>query len=137
CFPMVGFRLFLTGCAIELPSRHCNLAVALALIAVAGLSVRSHLRSADWVTAETFYRRTLAAVGTSARNGVNLGLIYANRGDYAEAEKIFRKVIEIVLDYPIAQNDFDRALNGHSKSKESNILFALVGKSSMQTSKEY
>src|SRR6266446_6050261 len=135
--PSVGFLIFLTGCAIELPSRHWKLAVALAVLAVAGLSVRSHMRSADWVTAETFYRRTLTAGGTSARNGVNLGLIYANRGDYAEAEKIFRKVLEIAPDYPIAQNDLASALSGQGKTKEAEVLFALVEKSSMQTRKEY
>ena len=135
--PSVGFLIFLAGCAVELPSRHRKLAVALALLAVAGLSVRSHMRSADWVTAETFYRRTFAAGGTSARNGVNLGLIYADRGDYAQAEKIFRKVLEIAPDYPIAQNDLASALSGQGKTKEAEALFALVGKSSMQTRKEY
>src|ERR1700686_1624155 len=70
--PSVGFLIFLAGCAVELPARHWKLAMALALLAVAGLSVRSHIRSADWVTAETFYRRTFAAGGASARNGVNL-----------------------------------------------------------------
>ena len=32
------------------------------------------------VTAETFYRRTLAARGTSARTGLNLGQIFAKIG---------------------------------------------------------
>jgi len=135
--PSVGFLIFLAGCAVELPSRHWKLAVALALLAVAGLSVRSYMRSTDWVTAETFYRRTFAAGGTSARNGVNLGLIYADRGDYAQAEKIFRKVLEIAPDYPIAQNDLASALSGQGKTKEAEALFALVEKSSMQTRKEY
>ncbi len=85
--PSVGFLIFLAGWAVELPARHRKLAVTLALLAVGGLSVRSYTRSADWVTAETFYRRTIAAGGTSARTGVNLGLICANRGDYAQAEK--------------------------------------------------
>ena len=89
------------------------------------------------MTAETFYRRTIAAGGTSARTGVNLGLIYANRGDYAQAEKIFRKVLEIAPDYPIAQNDLASALSGQGKTKEAEALFALIEKSSMQTRKEY
>jgi Flp pilus assembly protein TadD len=135
--PSVGLLIFLAGCAIELPSRHWKLAVALALLATAGLSVRSHMRSTDWVTAETFYRRTFAAGGTSARNGVNLGLIFADRGDYAQAEKIFRKVIEIAPDYPIAQNDLASALSRQGKIKEAEALFALIEKSSMQTRKEY
>jgi len=135
--PSVGLLIFVAGCAVELPSRHSKLAVALALLAVAGLSVRSYMRSTDWVTAETFYRRTIARGGTSARTGVNLGLIYANRGDYAQAEKIFRKVLEIAPDYPIAQNDLASALSGQGKTKEAEALFALVEKSSMQTRKEY
>jgi len=135
--PSVGFLIFLAGCAVELPSRHRKLAVALALLAIAGLSILSHTRSADWVTAETFYRRTLAAGGTSARTGVNLGLIYANRGEYARAEKIFRKVLEITPDYPIAQNNLASTLSGEGKTKEAEALFAFVEKSSMQTRKEY
>jgi len=135
--PSVGFLIFLAGWAVELPSRHWKLAMALALLAVGGLSVRSHMRSADWVTAETFYRRTIAAGGTSARTGVNLGLICANRGDYAQAEKIFRKVLEIAPDYPIAQNNLASALSGQGKIKEAEALFGLVEKSSMQTRKEY
>jgi protein O-mannosyl-transferase len=135
--PSVGFLIFLAGCAVELPARHWKLAVALALLAVAGLSVRSHIRSADWVTAETFYRRTFAAGGASARNGVNLGLIYADRGDYAEAEKIFRKVLEIAPDYPIAQNDLASALSGQGKTKEAEALFARIEKNSAETRKEY
>jgi Flp pilus assembly protein TadD len=135
--PSVGFLIFLAGCAVELPSRHRRLAAALALLAVAGLSVRTYMRSTDWVTAETFYRRIFAAGGTSARTGVNLGLIYADRGDYAQAEKVFRKVLEIAPDYPIAQNDLASALSGQGKTKEAEALFALVEKSSMQTRKEY
>jgi len=135
--PSVGFLIFVAGCAVELPPRHWKLAVALALLAVAGLSVRSYIRSADWVTAETFYRRTFTRGGTSARTGVNLGLIYASRGDYAQAEKIFRKVLEMAPDYPIAQNDLASALSAEGKTKEAEALFATVEKSSMQTRKEY
>jgi tetratricopeptide (TPR) repeat protein len=136
--PSVGFLIFAAGCAVEVSPRHRKLAVALAVLAVAGLSARSHMRSTDWVTAEAFYRRTFAAGGTSARNGVNLGLIYAGRGDYAGAEKIFRKVLEIAPDYPIAQNDLASALaHQEGKAKEAEALFALVEKSSMQTRKEY
>jgi protein O-mannosyl-transferase len=135
--PSVGFLIFVAGCTVELPPRHWKLAVAFALLAVASLSIRSYIRSADWVTAETFYRRTFARGGTSARTGVNLGLIYASRGDYAQAEKIFRKVLEMAPDYPIAQNDLASALSAEGKTKEAEALFALVEKSSMQTRKEY
>ncbi|PYL87112.1 MAG: hypothetical protein DMF17_03905, partial [Verrucomicrobia bacterium] len=45
--------------------------------------------------------------------------------------------LEIAPDYPIAQNDLASALHGQGKTKEAEVLFALVGKSSMQTRKEY
>jgi Flp pilus assembly protein TadD len=109
----------------------------LALLASACLSVRSYLRSTDWATPEGFYRRTLAAGGTSARTGLNLGQIYANRGEYAEAEKIFRKVLEIAPDYPIAQNNLASVLSQQGKKKEAEALFSLIEKNSVKTRTEF
>ena len=74
-------------------------------IAILALSVRSTIRSSDWSNEEKFYKRTLAAGGTSCRVGVNLGQIYANRGEYAIAEKMFRHVLETNPDYLIARNN--------------------------------
>ena len=135
--PSVGFIIFICGCAVELPRRYWNIAAATAVIAMASLSARSYLRSTDWVTAETFYRRTLAAGGTSARTGLNLGQIYAIRRDYAEAEKIFRKVLKIAPNYPVAQNNLADVLYHQGKIQEAEALFAFVEKNSNQTRKEY
>jgi len=135
--PSVGLLLFLAGCAVELPRRHWRLATAFGLIAVAGLAARSYVRSTDWVTGETFYRRTLMSGGTSARTGLNLGQIYANRGQYAEAEKVFRKVMEIAPNYPIAQNNLANVLYHQGKNKEAEALLATIEKNSVETRKEY
>ena len=67
---------------------------AVAAIAILALSVRSAIRSSDWSNEEKFYKRTLAAGGISPRVGVNLAQIYANRGEYAVAEKMFRHILE-------------------------------------------
>jgi tetratricopeptide (TPR) repeat protein len=135
--PSVGFLIFVVGCTLELPRRYWKIAGATALVATAALSARSYVRSTDWVTAETFYRRTLAAGGTSPRLALNLGLIYADRGQYAEAEKILRKVLELAPDYPTAQNNLASALSHEGKTKEAETLFALIEKNSLETRKEY
>src|SRR5437660_2626102 len=62
--PSVGVLIFLAGCAFELPLRHHRTATAIVLLAVAALGVRSFVRSGDWATEETFYKRTLAAGAT-------------------------------------------------------------------------
>jgi tetratricopeptide (TPR) repeat protein len=135
--PSVGFLLFAGGCAIDLPLRWRRAAVGLAILAAAGLSVRSYVRSTDWVTAETFYQRTIAAGGISARTGLNLGQIYSDRGEYAHAEAIFRKVLDVAPDYPIAENNLASLLAREGKNKEAETLFAVLEKNAMKSRDEY
>ena len=71
--PSVGLCIFLAGVLFDLPMRYLRSTVAVACVAVAGLSARSAIRSSDWVDPETFFRRTFAAGGSSSRIGVNLG----------------------------------------------------------------
>ncbi len=136
--PSVGFLLFLAGCMFEVRGKHLRIAAALVvLFAAAGLSARSYLRSTDWINAETFYRRTLAAGGTNPRIGLNLGQIYANRGDYAKAERVFREVLKAAPDYPLAQNNLASALAHEGKTKEAEALFSLLEKNSLRNRQEY
>src|SRR5438552_107801 len=122
--PSVGFLLFLGGCALDLP-RKCGAGLtAIAAIAILALSVRSTKRSSDWSNEEKFYKRTLAAGGTSSRVDVNLGQIYANRGEYAMAEKMFRHILQTNPDYPIARNNLASVLVHEGKTAEAEGLFA-------------
>jgi len=122
--PSVGFLLFLGGCALDLP-RKCGAGLtAIAAIAILALSVRSTIRSSDWSNEEKFYKRTLAAGGTSSRVDVNLGQIYANRGEYAMAEKMFRHILQTNPDYPIARNNLASVLVHEGKTAEAESLFA-------------
>ena len=105
--PSVGICIFLAGVLFDLPRRYLRFTMAGACVAVAGLSVRSAIRSSDWVDPETFFRRTFAAGGSSSRIGVNLGVIYALRGEHAKAEAILRKVLQAFPDYPLAQQPRD------------------------------
>ena len=135
--PSVGFLIFLAGCAIDLPPMYRKFAIALASVAVVGFSVRSAIRSTDWITAETFYRRTVAAGGMTTRIGVNLAQIYANRGEYAKAEKIYRRILTLTPDYPIARTNLAEVLNQQNKKAEARALLLSVNTAVAQFRKEY
>ena len=78
--------------------------------------IRSAIRSTDWITPEVFYQRTLAAGGMTARIGVNLAQIYANRGDYEKATGIYRRVLAMVPEYPIARTNLAEILSAGQES---------------------
>jgi tetratricopeptide (TPR) repeat protein len=126
--PSVGFLIFLGGVLLDLPKSAWRPAFALACFAVVGLSARSALRSSDWVDPETFYRRTFAAGGSSTRVGVNLAVIYAERGEHAKAEAILRKVLQIQPDHPIARNNLANALFRQGKKEEAEAMFDAASK---------
>lgn len=135
--PSVGFLIFATGCVLDLPARWRQAAAAFACIAVVALGARSAVRSSDWVNSETFFRRTLAAGGSSCRIAVNLALIYSHRGDYAKAESILRRVLELTPDYVIAQNNLADALFHEGKKEEAEKLFERARLESTAAAKEY
>jgi len=127
--PSVGFCIFLAGFLFDLPARYLRSAAIFACLAVAALSVRSVIRSSDWVDPETFFRRTFAAGGSSSRIGVNLGVIYAMRGEHAKAEAILRKVLQVFPNYPLARNNLAIALSHQGKTKEAEAMFETANNS--------
>jgi len=135
--PSVGFLIFVIGCALELPVRYRPIMLSCACSAVIALSVRSAIRSSDWSTEEIFYKRTLAAGGQSSRVLANLGQVYANRGEYAKAEAILRRVLRISPDYPIARNNLAQVLLREGHKKEAEELLASTSKATETTRKEY
>jgi Flp pilus assembly protein TadD len=135
--PSIGFLLFLGGCALDLPRRVRAGLTAVAAIAILALSVRSTIRSSDWSNEEKFYKRTLAAGGTSSRVGVNLAQIYAERGEYEVAEKMLRYILEITPDYPIARNNLASVLAHEGKVAESEALFARSAEEARESRGQY
>jgi protein O-mannosyl-transferase len=127
--PSIGFCIFLAGVLFDFPAHYLRPTAALACIAVVGLSARSVIRSSDWVDPETFFRRTFAAGGSSSRIGVNLGVIYALRGEHAKAEAILRKVLQVHPDYPLARNNLAIALSHQGKGKEAEAMFETANQS--------
>lgn len=135
--PSVGFLLFLAGCALDFPVLLRKGAVAFACMAVIGLSVRSAIRSSDWVTPETFFQRTAAAGGTSTRGSVNLAQIYTTGGEFAKAEAIYRNVLEAMPGYPIAQNNLANVLHRQGKTEEAEAILTSSNEASAKNRRIY
>jgi len=135
--PSVGFLIFVIGCVLDLPVRYRSIMAGCACCAAVALSVRSTIRSSDWSTEEIFYRRTLAAGGRSSRILANLGQVYANRGEFAKAEAIYRNVLRLSPDYPIARSNLAEILLREGHKKEAKELLASTSKATETTRKEY
>ena len=121
--PSVGFLIFLAGCALELPQSQRRLVVTFAVLAVAALVTRSMFRSTDWADEETFYSRTLEAGGSSIRIAANLAEVYSRKDDLPAAERMYRRVLEITPDYPMARNNLARLLHQAGRKEEAEQLF--------------
>src|SRR5207244_11864080 len=85
------------------------------------------------VTDEIFYQRTLAAGGASARVLGNLAQIYSSKGQYAKAEAVFRQVLKMSPDYPIARNNLAEALARQGKQQQAEEILAATSKETEQT----
>ena len=135
--PSVGFLIFLAGVAFELPAYFRRVAFAFACLAVVGLSVRSAIRSSDWIDPETFYQRTFLAGGSSCRVGVNLAILYSKRGEHGQAEKILRKVLRVYPDYPVARNNLADVLFRQGKTTEAEAMFDSASRTAPEDRHEY
>jgi Flp pilus assembly protein TadD len=135
--PSVGFLIFLAGCAIELPVSWQKVTMICTSLAIVALAGRSFVRSSDWTDEETFYKRTLAAGGISGRVAVNLAQVYARRHDYADAEKILRRLVKVAPDYPTGCNTLAALLNLEGKRVEAEALFSSTAKMAQQSRRDY
>jgi tetratricopeptide (TPR) repeat protein len=135
--PSVGFLIFLAGCVVDLPLRLRQVSIACACLAAVGLSARSMVRSTDWADEETFYTRTIKSGGSSVRAAVNLAEIYSQRGDAAAAERVFRTVLELTPDYPMARNNLANLLHQQGRKEEAQALFDSSAKAAVETRKDY
>ena len=135
--PSVGFLLFAAGCLIELPRPGQKFAMALTCLIVVAFSVRSYVRSSDWVTNEIFYTRTFAAGGGSVRVVLNLGQVYSAKGQYARAEAFFRHALKLCPTYQIARNNLASSLYHQGKVEESERIFREASASAPEARKEF
>lgn len=135
--PSIGFLIFLAGVALALPARWRSAAVVLAGCALVALGIRSMIRSSDWLSNEVFARRTMAAGGASARIALLLGQTYTAEHKYSEAERIYRKALEVCPNHPIARNNLADVLTRQGKEQEAKALFVAGAEAAPQARKEY
>ncbi len=135
--PSVGLLIFAAGALLDLPARSRRFLATGACAAALALSLRSATRSSDWTTAEHFYKQTIAAGGTSTRVSLNLGQIYASRGEYARAEACFRGILAGFPNYAIAQTNLANVLVHEGKKAEAEALFGAASKSAPNDRHEY
>lgn len=135
--PSVGFLMFVAGCVIDLPIRFRRAAIPFACLALIGLSTRSLVRSTDWADEETFYTRTIEAGGSTTRAAVNLAEIYSRKGNLGGAERVFRRVLELTPDYPMARNNFANLLHKQGRKAEAEAIFDSSSKAAVETRKVY
>ena len=134
--PSVGFLIFLAGCALAFPRRSQPWVVTLLAISVIGLSVKSYNRSSDWSSAERFFQQTLAAAGSS-RAATNLALVYSRRGDYARAERLLKRVLQLTPDDPIARNNMADALRHLGREHAAEKILVATSDASASLRKDY
>jgi Flp pilus assembly protein TadD len=122
----IGFIALVAGAAVGLPARARGWACGVALIAVVASSIRTAVRSADWIDAETFCRRTIEDGGASPRILSTLSGIYASRGDWAKQEAILRKMIARFPGYSPARLQLGICLAKQGRPAEAESLLQLA-----------
>lgn len=84
-------------------SRRLRIAVAVALAAVLfGMGTRTFIRNFDWKDERTFFARTIASGGDSARMLVNLANVEMNEGRFDDAQAHLTRALAKEPDLPFA-----------------------------------
>jgi tetratricopeptide (TPR) repeat protein len=133
----IGFLLFVAGTVLALPARGRLACAALALLAVAGLGVRTAVRSGDWVDAETFCVRTIAAGGASPRILSTLASLYGQRGEHQKEEQVLRKMIEQYPEFAPARINLGICLSRQGRAAEAETLLNASRDQAATVSRQY
>ena len=126
--PSVGLLIFIAGACLDLTRSRFALLAAAACLALIGLSARSFIRSGDWIDAETFYGRSLAAGAAKTRFVLNLAQTYVARKNYAKAEALLQNLVTTNPGYAMGQNALAHLLLEEGKTAEAERLFARTTK---------
>ena len=133
----IGALLLLAGSALALPRRAQITAGALAVVAILALGVRTSIRAADWVNAETFCLRTIADGGATPRILSTLASLYGERGDLAKQEAILRKMIARYPDFAPARINLGICLSKQGRAGEAETLLRVDQADADETSRRY
>jgi tetratricopeptide (TPR) repeat protein len=135
--PLAGLLLVFLGWMIELPAGAFRIATACALVFATALGVRSAIRSTDWLNAQVFYERTIAANGWSPRVGANLASIYESQDRLNEARKLIEQSLAAWPEYPIARSHLASILARQGLAEQSDRLMDATAAAAPAQRKEY
>lgn len=77
-------------------------AIAIAALWIVFLGVRTFIRAQDWRDPRTFFTRTIAAGGDSARMLINLGVLELSESHLEKAETLFQRALAKSPEQPFA-----------------------------------
>jgi Flp pilus assembly protein TadD len=133
----IGFLIFLAGLVAALPARAQKVCAWLAILAIAGLGVRTAVRSGDWINAEIFCARTIAAGGATPRILSSLAGVYSNRGDLAREERLLRKLIAQFPEFAPARQNLAICLSRQGRKAEAETLLGATREHAAEISRQY
>lgn len=131
----IGYLIFLAGCFLALPARFQTIVGALLVLGFAGLGVRTAVRAADWVDAVTFYERTIAAGGRTARLMNSLAAAYGMVGDLPKQEAVLRDALQRYPAYAPLRILLGVCLNRQNREAEAAAIMAPVREHSEEYAK--
>ena len=118
----IGFLLFAAASLLALPARWHRLVAGGATAAIVALGVRTAIRASDWVDPVTFCQRTVASGGASPRVLTTLAGLYAERGAFAQQERLLRRMLERFPDFAPARIQLGLCLQRHGREAEATPL---------------
>jgi len=133
----IGAFLFLAGAVLALPARGRLAGVAVGLLAIVGLGVRTAIRAEDWTNAETFCVRTIADGGATPRILGALAGVYGQRNDLAKQEIILRKMLSQYPDYAPARMNLGICLSRQGRTAEAEALLVTTHSQADEVSRQY
>jgi tetratricopeptide (TPR) repeat protein len=107
------------------------------VLAIAGLGVRTAVRSSDWIDAETFCARTIAAGGATPRILSALASIYGQRGDYPKQEQVLRRTIAQFPEFAPARMNLGICLSRQGRAAEAEALLGTTRAQADQVARQY
>lgn len=116
--PLLGAAMLASAVFLQARARYPRAsAAALALVLAACLG-RTMVRNGDWRDSLTYWSKTAQSQPQCARALAGLGLAHFDKGRIDDAERLYRKAIELSPDYPQPRINMASLLLARGKTKE-------------------
>jgi tetratricopeptide (TPR) repeat protein len=133
----IGALLLMAGACVALSPCGQVIALAAAVAAIPALAVRTAIRAGDWVNAEQFCQRTIAAGGASPRVLATLADIYSRRGEVDKQERLLRRMIERFPQFAPARIHLGICLQRQGRDEEAGALLDLGDAAASESARRF